>query len=606
MRSKGEPHSRRFTRYAAFTQLSGAHPFKRAVPDGFVDYEARRSHGSSVVYFNFALAREMGLIPSDHPDRLTAGLRRAILDSFSLTIINEYDLKTGTPIPAHDRLPGRYMATRYLQLQHPGRQGRTSGDGRSVWNGTVDAGCGVWDVSSCGTGVTRLCPATAWSHRYYKTGSRIASYGCGRAWLEDGLAAALMSEVFHRQGVPTERTLAVLELESGYAITVRAGRNLLRPSHFFVHARQGNLTNLRGVADLCYERQVRNGEIRAVPGRRRYAALAEAVTRRFAQASALFESEYIFVWLDWDGDNVLTDGGIIDYGSVRQFGLFHREYRYDDGPRWSTTITEQRLKARLIVQNFAQICDWLRTGVKRPLAYYRRSALLALFDREFALERRRRLLLGVGFDRAQTDLLMRRHPRLVERFQRAHAYFERARASRGPVKVEDGITWNAIFSVRDILRELPLRFSRDPRPLAPRAFLDLAASSYASRRDRLVTASRARQAAEFQRRYLQLVDRVAQASRGSRQELLIAVAERSAIINRRARVTGDSANYAARCLTRARRRLSPEAMYQVIQSVVQQQTTAVAAVAAAGLPGGDAKRLFDRLLGLVEYCRHGL
>lgn len=26
--------------------------------------------------------------------------------------------------------------------------------------------------------------------------------------------------------------------------------------------------------------------------------------------------DYIFVWLDWDGDNVLVDVGIIDYGSV--------------------------------------------------------------------------------------------------------------------------------------------------------------------------------------------------------------------------------------------------------------------------------------------------
>ena len=82
--------------------------------------------------------------------------------------------------------------------------------------------------------------------------------------------------------------------------------------------------------------------------------LAERVAIDFARAAATFEHEYIFCWLDWDGDNCLTNGGILDYGSVRQFGLFHREYRFDDGPRWSTSIVEQRNKARYIVQTFAQ------------------------------------------------------------------------------------------------------------------------------------------------------------------------------------------------------------------------------------------------------------
>jgi hypothetical protein len=329
--------------YRQFARIDGHHPFRRAVPDGYVDYAARRRHGGEVVFFNFALAREMGLIARGHPDRVNAGLRRAILDTFCLTIINEYDVDNSVPIPDSDRLSRRYMATRYLQLQHPGRTGRSSGDGRSIWNGTYTGRGVTWDISSCGTGVTRLCPATAESSRFFKTGNGRASYGCGTATLEEGLSAALMSETLHANGINTERVLAIIRLADGFAINVRAGRNLLRPSHFLVHSKQRNLRALKGAVDLFVQRQIDNGDWpRLRSGKARYEFMADEIALTFARLAATFESEYIFCWLDWDGDNILANGGIIDYGSVRQFGLFHREYRFDDGPRWSTTITEQR------------------------------------------------------------------------------------------------------------------------------------------------------------------------------------------------------------------------------------------------------------------------
>src|SRR5262245_940084 len=101
--SKMDDSSSRFRRsccdYRHFRDLDGSHPFREAVPEnGFVDYEARRVPGTEVVYFNFALAREMGLIPRDHPDRLGKRLESAILDTFAIQIINEYDLSHGLAI----------------------------------------------------------------------------------------------------------------------------------------------------------------------------------------------------------------------------------------------------------------------------------------------------------------------------------------------------------------------------------------------------------------------------------------------------------------------------------------------------------------------------
>ena len=44
-------------------------------------------------------------------------------------------------------------------------------------------------------------------------------------------------------------TLALIALSDGFAIVVRAARNLVRPAHFFAPLKQGNPRWLRGVTD---------------------------------------------------------------------------------------------------------------------------------------------------------------------------------------------------------------------------------------------------------------------------------------------------------------------------------------------------------------------
>lgn len=608
----GSARPQRIRRQADFPRLralDGSHPFKTAVPRGFVDYPARRVRGAEIAYFNFPLAKEMGLIPDEHPNTLTQALKRAIVETFAIQIVNEYDQKRKVAVPASSRMPGTYMATRYLQLQHPAGRDRQSGDGRSVWNGTTRWRGTTWDISSCGTGVTRLCPATAWSKRFYKTGSRVADYGCGTAAVDEGLAAALMSETFHRNRIQTERVLAVLALPNGFAINVRAARNLVRPSHFFVHAKAGDLESLRGVASYFVERQVANGALPRSRGFARWTRLANEIARAFALAAATFESEYIFVWMDWDGDNVLADGGIIDYGSVRQFGLYHREYRFDDGPRWSTTIPEQRRMARLIVQNFAQIRDYLATGRKRPLSSYRKDPALFLFDSTFEEWRLRLLLRKVGFPPEMTEILLSRRPGLVRRFRREHSWFEHARSARGPRRVEDGITWNAVYSTRDLLRELPARVLASGNRLTPREVLELAASTYASRRDRRPTSTKLRHARDLERLHFQLLRAASNLSAVPLARVIEDVQARSSVINRFARITGDAATYAVERLTRKRSRLSPDEVYRVIHSFVRAQILVPEELPRSGkVPAlsRGAKELFDDMLAFVVEYRHGL
>jgi hypothetical protein len=78
--------------YPKFKEIDGSHPLKVAVPEAVVEYQVRTRHGGQVAFFNFELAIELGLIPENHPYELTKELKEEILQTFSIVIINEYDI----------------------------------------------------------------------------------------------------------------------------------------------------------------------------------------------------------------------------------------------------------------------------------------------------------------------------------------------------------------------------------------------------------------------------------------------------------------------------------------------------------------------------------
>ena len=554
--------------------LDGGHPFKSAVPDGYVDYPVRRRAGGRVLLFNFALAREMGLLPRDHPDALDRALCNEILDCFGLEIVNEYEQRRD-PAAVERAGPRRYMATRYLQLQHPGRQGRTSGDGRSIWNGVMRGGAGAWDVSSCGTGATRLSPATALHGRFFRTGDPSVSYGCGKAETWDALCAALMSEILHHNGVRTERTLAIIDYGDGSCVGVRAYPNLMRPAHLFHWLKQNDHARLKAAVDYYIERETGDGRWpRRKDGHGRYRYLLERITEDFARTAARFESEYIFCWMDWDGDNILLDGAIIDYGSVRQFGLFHHEYRYDDVDRMSTTITEQRLKARYIVQTMAQLVDFLITSRRKSIKSFRKSPALARFDRLFAQWKERLLIERMGYDPDMLDVLTRDRAFMqrLRAFARIYAIFERAKSSRGPYKVSDGITWDAVFCMRDILRELPRRYLDGESRVPAEEFLELMRSSYASEDDVRPSRRRNTRIRRFQDDYIAMIERAAIIRDCSASAMLREVERRSSVLNRYERITGDGVLLAAKKWIASHNAMNHKELYTVFRDFVADQS----------------------------------
>lgn len=561
--------------YLKFKQIDGSHPLKKHVPEAVVEYQVRTRHGGQVAFFNFDLARELGLIPENHPDELTEELKKEILNTFSIVIINEYDQMNNFNYPKDEIRPNTYMATRYLQLQHPCKKGTTSGDGRSIWNGQITKGSKSWDVSSCGTGATKLSPACNINKKFYQTGDPTVSYGCGYSEKDEGLSSLFFSEVLAKNGLETERVLGIIEFSKGLAINIRVHDNLLRPSHMFNHLKQNNLPTLKRVVDYYIERQTKNKVWKNVPtdSKSIYDFFLNQVMETFAEMSANFEDQYIFCWLDWDGDNILMDGGIIDYGSVRQFGLYHHEYRYDDVQRWSTSIKEQKQKARYIVQTFAQIVDYIKNEKKKSIEDFKNHHSLQSFDKRFFDYKNRNILTKIGFNAKYTEFLLESCRKDVEDFRDDFTYFEMAKSVKGPQKVPDGINWNAIFCMRDILRELPqILLSRGTNETINEVeFLDIIKSSYATKTDLKRSIRRDFKIRSYQKNYIKLINKVAAKFKMTPQKMLLDVSMRSSVINKYDRVTGDSITNIVQKVMNKRPKLTADEIGGILKEFTEYQ-----------------------------------
>ncbi|HEV2835482.1 MAG TPA: protein adenylyltransferase SelO family protein, partial [Pyrinomonadaceae bacterium] len=422
--------------YEKFNELDGTHPWRNVSPDGYVDYRARYRPQGRVVYFNFPLAKEMGLIPTDHPPKISKELEQVILETFSLQIINEYDVERGKKFPPESIKPNHYMATRYLQTQHRNRQGKTSGDGRSIWNGFLKSDDLTFDISSRGTGATILSPGAQEAKGAVPTGDLTYGYSSGLAELDEMLGSAVMSEIFYRQGIPTERCLTVIAYPDTTAIGVRSAPNLIRPAHMFRYLKQGRHEELKASVDYFIDREIENGiwEMPDDPAQR-YSTALNYFARSYAKLAALLEEEYIFNWLSWDGDNMLASGAVLDYGSIRQFAAKHDKYRFKDVDRYSASLAEQRGWARTLVQVFAQAMDFIETGVKKRLETFKDARCLMVFDEAFAAERDQRMLWRIGFTSEQICYLMQNAQKEIRDFDRSLSYFEDRKVSKGIEKL---------------------------------------------------------------------------------------------------------------------------------------------------------------------------
>lgn len=557
-----------------FKKLDGSHPLKKAVPKSFVPYKARIRKNGSVRYFNFELAKEMGFIDKTHPDQINSKLEKEIINTFGLIIINEFDEMNDRKYPAAEVKEGEYMATRYLQLQHADKTGKNSGDGRSIWNGQISHKGKSWDVSSCGTGATRLSPATSKFNKFFENGDPSISYGCGYSEIDEGYVTALFSEIFRANGLTTEKTLALIEYEKGYCVRVRAHECLLRPSHFFGYLKQNDLVSLTQMTDYFINYQIKQKVFPEFKSKKQaYEFFMNYVANTFSNITARFEDEYIFCWLDWDGDNILMDGGIIDYGSIRQFGIFHSEYRYDDDDRFSTNIIEQKDKARYIVQTFAQLIDYVRTGEKKSINDFKTAPILQVFDSNFEHQKNYNLLKKIGYGPSEIEFLLKNYENLVVEFRKEFSYFEKQKSVEGKIEVSDGVTWNAVFNMRDLLREYPQILLSRGEAITDEEFIDIIKSEFAVQEDLEINSYRKNKISQFQKRYQELINLVSENGKKTKEKILLSLIMRSSLINKSGRVTGDAITHIVELIMKKKKSLSGDDIYELIKTISNQQSS---------------------------------
>ena len=562
--------------YEKFKELDGTHPWRNVSPDGYIDYRARYRPQGRVLFFNFPLAKEMGLIPEDHPSTINKDLEQAILDTFSLRIINEYDLEHGRKFPPETVRPKPFMATRYLQTQHRNKQGKTSGDGRSIWNGYLKSDNLTFDISSRGTGATILSPGAVEANKKLATGDQTFGYASGLAELDEMLGSAVMSEIFYRQGIPTERCLAVIGFPDGTAIGVRSAPNLIRPAHIFRYLKQNRHAELKASVDYFIDREIENG-IWIVPDdlSQRYATALDYFARNYAKLAALLEEEYIFNWLSWDGDNMLASGAILDYGSIRQFAAKHDKYRFKDVDRYSASLAEQRGWARTLVQVFAQTMDFIETGERKNLNTFKNADCLGVFDRAFAMERDQRMLWRIGFTPEQIAHLMNIAQKEIRDFDRSLSYFEDRKVAKGIEKLPDGFTHSPVFLIRNLLRTLPgyylsqaiTRADDESAHMRNEIFLQTMAASYVGKKDLKLTDARLSHIRAFQESYLRLV-----AALGGPLDLVLqTLQERSAVINHRHRITGDAVTWIIEEVIAMKGKIKIDGLQEAIDAFIDSQ-----------------------------------
>src|SRR5438128_4163155 len=154
------------------------------------------------------------------------------------------------------------------------------------------------------------------------------------------------------------------------------------------------------------------------------------------------------------------------------------------------------------------------------------------------------MLWRMGFTPEQIGHLMQRAQKEIKHFHRSLGYFEGRKVSKGIEKLPDGLTHNPVFLIRNLLRLLPAyyvaqtisRVDDESAYMPGDIFCRAMAASYVEKRDLKLTSALIAQVKNFQECYLKLVAAL-------EQPLAVALKtlqERSAIINHRHRITGET------------------------------------------------------------------
>ncbi len=430
------------------------HELFSKVPEMCVPYSVKSNPKGEVFFLNEDLCKDLGMLPKKFGAKEIKQLKKEVLEQFNLQIINDYDRLNHTSVSSKDVKPYFCFATRYLQLQHKNNLGKTSGDGRAIWNGTLSSKGRVWDISSRGTGVTSLAPGVVEAGKALPTGSTDYGYSCGLSELKEIYASIVMSERFHRIGFPTERILAGIDIGNGLGICVRAAENLIRPAHLFRYLKLNDHHGAKSLLDHVIDRDYKNKKIDFnTSSNGCYQKYLKHFSNNFENLCAKSKHSEVFIWLDWDGDNILIDGGIIDYGSIRHFGAHHNKYRYQDTDRYSTNLDEQIKKAKLTVQTFAQLVRFVETEKKTALDLFKKDKHVKAFDERVKDKELSYFLKDLGLSELKIKESLSWHLKKVKNLHANFLKLKQKKASK-TLPCGDGLNAWPVLNMNHLLADL--------------------------------------------------------------------------------------------------------------------------------------------------------
>ncbi len=430
------------------------HELFSKIPEMCLPYSVKSNSKGKVFYLNENLCSTLGILDKDFSLKDLNLLKKEILELFNLQIINDYDRLNHTSISSKDVKPYFCFATRYLQLQHKNTLGKTSGDGRAIWNGTILSKGTIWDISSRGTGVTSLAPGIVDAGKPLPTGTTEYGYSCGLSELKEIYASIIMSERFYKMGFSTERIIAGIDIGNGYGVCVRASENLIRPAHLFRYLKLNDHHGSKILLDHVINRDFKNKKINFnTQDKNCYDKYLEYFAQNFITLCAKSKYLEVFLWLDWDGDNILVDGGIIDYGSVRHFGAHHNKYRYDDGGRYSTNLDEQIKKTQLTVQIFSQLVDFVQTSEKKTLNTFKNNVFVKSFSEKVFKKEVSYFLKDLGLSKSKIKGAFSWHSEKSCALYESFLKLKQKKASK-IIPSPDGLNAWPVFNVNHMLSDL--------------------------------------------------------------------------------------------------------------------------------------------------------
>ena len=308
----------------------------------------------------------------------------------------------------------------------------------------------------------------------------------------------------------------------------------------------------------------------------KYSKMLDAITLQFAKFVAHLERDYIFAWLDWDGDNVLANAGIIDYGSIRQFGVRHDQYRYDDVDRFSTNLNEQKQKAAQIIQAFCQLVDFLETKEKKTLDSFKNHPSLVKFNEAYQYSLLHRFLFQLGYPVEVIEVLLLKNRASAKNLYEVFESLEKVKTKDRIKAVEDGINRPAIFNLRKLAQALPKHLNllgETIRPLESGDIFDLMKVNDIHKKDDSITPAHDKNIQTLQELYALLFTKAHKiSSKISEKELLDQIKKRSKLINSTQRITGNSLLYiVTELLEKKKKGMKPGEVQSIIENFINTQ-----------------------------------